>query len=95
MYAFPLTKYNYVVLPITFRYTNANEEGDFYDGLPADLPAYDDLTRDFGDPEEDCLEIILSVIESGTLALKSTRMLINQPLLLEKKEAINQFLKAY
>jgi len=95
MYAFPLTKYNYVVLPITFRYTNANEEGDFYDGLPVDLPAYDDLTRDFGDPEEDCLEIILSVIESGTLALKSTRMLINQPLLLEKKEAINQFLKAY
>ena len=44
MYAFPFINYDYVVLPVTFKYTNADNEGDFYNGISPDLEAEDDLT---------------------------------------------------
>ena len=94
MYALPFTDYNYVVLPVCFRYTNGNDEGDFYDGLVPDSYSEDDITRDFGDPQEDCLEETLNIMETGTPSAsrkKSTRGVY----LLETDRQINKFLRAY
>ncbi len=94
MYALPFTDYNYVVLPVCFKYTNGNNEGDFYNGLVPDSYLEDDATRDFGDPQEDCLEEILNIIETGPPSAsrkKSTR----DTYLLEPDRKINKFLKAY
>ncbi len=94
MYALPFTDYNYVVLPVCFKYTNANDKGDFYDGLVPDSYREDDVTRGFGDPQEDCLEEILNILENGTPSAsrkKSTRAAY----LLETDGKINKFLKAY
>ncbi|MBW6497965.1 MAG: hypothetical protein K0B09_06240 [Bacteroidales bacterium] len=55
----------YAFAPITFKTKNANDEGDYFDGIPVDVPAPDDLTRDFGDPEEGSLQIALAYILSG------------------------------
>ncbi len=60
---------NYIAWPVTFSYYNANNIGDFYDGLPATLPAEDDITRNFGDPQESSLKAILDYI-SGEVAPK-------------------------
>lgn len=94
MYAFSFTYYNYVVLPISFEYTNANDEGDFYDGLTPYIVEDDDLTKDFGDPEEACLAAVLNYIETGTIPLKykTTRL---QNRLIEQVRPINEYLKAY
>lgn len=57
----------YAFVPITFKTANANGEGDFFDGIPADALAPDDITRMFGDPEETSLKAALQFIETGSL----------------------------
>lgn len=95
MYAFEFRDYDYVVLPVCFKYTNADYEGDFYEGLSPSLPAEDDLTRDFGDPEEASLQAVLNYIETGAVPLKTTRYAGYPARLIESDHAINQYLKAY
>jgi C-terminal processing protease CtpA/Prc len=95
MYAFPLEPYNYVILPVTFRYTNANNEGDFYNGLMPSIEATDDLTRDFGDPEEGCLKAVLTYIGSGGMVEKSAGFPGRKNYLIEPVQASSQYLKAY
>jgi carboxyl-terminal processing protease len=55
----------YALAPITFKTKNADNEGDYFDGIPVDIPAPDDLARNFGDPEEGSLQIALAFILSG------------------------------
>jgi carboxyl-terminal processing protease len=52
-------------VPITFKTQNADDFGDFFDGLPADLFAPDDLSRAFGDPLESSLQQALAFITFG------------------------------
>lgn len=63
----PDPDYKYVFLPITFEFVNASDEGGFYDGMLPDVLANDDITRDFGDPEELSLKAAIAVLE-GTKA---------------------------
>lgn len=63
----PEPDYTYVFAPITFEYLNASDQGRFYDGLPPDVKAADDITHDFGDPEEASLKAAIALI-NGTKA---------------------------
>jgi hypothetical protein len=58
---------NYVVAAVAFKNVNADNFGDYFDGLPVNKVVADDLTRDFGDPEEGCLRQALSYFETGNL----------------------------
>lgn len=51
-----------VILPVQYKSANANDETDYFDGLPPTCPASDDLTRQFGDQEEDSLKTALHYI---------------------------------
>ncbi|TFH47588.1 MAG: hypothetical protein E4G92_04935 [Bacteroidia bacterium] len=63
----PDPDYKYVFAPITFEYVNASNQGGFYDGMIPDVLATDDVTHDFGDPNEESLKAALAVIEgTGT-----------------------------
>jgi len=71
-YPFPTTGtpepiYKYAFAPITFEYVNASDWGGFYDGIVPDVLANDDITRDFGDPEELSLKAAIAILE-GTKA---------------------------
>jgi C-terminal processing protease CtpA/Prc len=66
------------LIPITFKYTNRLGDGDFYDGLPADSYIEEDLSKDFGDPEEYLLKEVLYFIENDEFTgagKKKSRML--------------------
>lgn len=63
----PEPDYTYVFAPITFEYLNASDQGRFYEGLPPDVKAADDITHDFGDPEEASLKAAIALI-NGTKA---------------------------
>ncbi len=54
------------LIPITFRYMNRKNEGDFFDGLPANSYIEEDITKAFGDPEETLLQEVLYYIENGS-----------------------------
>jgi carboxyl-terminal processing protease len=58
---------NWAVVPITFKTTNADGIGEYFDGLPVDIPANDDIDKDFGDPEEASLKQALAFILSGSV----------------------------
>lgn len=70
----------WALAPITFKTRNANDEGDFFDGLPVDIPAPDDLSRDFGDPQETSLQTALAFILAGsTKGAPVMEPLVRQP----------------
>jgi hypothetical protein len=54
-----------VLRPVSFRTVNALGEGDFFDGLPVDCAAEDDLDTPLGDPSEASLAEALHYIETG------------------------------
>jgi carboxyl-terminal processing protease len=60
-------KSGYMLLPISFAYTNALGQADFINGFAPTYKAADDVTRDFGDPQEASLKAALTYIEKGTL----------------------------
>lgn len=53
------------VAPLSFEVLNAKMEGRYVDGIVADCHAADDLTREFGDPEEGMLAEALHVVRKG------------------------------
>ncbi|MDP4226354.1 MAG: S41 family peptidase [Bacteroidota bacterium] len=66
MYIFTYKDYSFV--PICFRITNANGQGDYYSGLKADSYVLDNIDKDFNDKTEDCFKQALYYIKTGTFA---------------------------
>ncbi len=59
----PKPDYKYVFAPVTFEYLNANNDGRFYGGMAPDVLAPDDITHDFGDPEEASLKAAINLLK--------------------------------
>jgi carboxyl-terminal processing protease len=57
-----------LLFPITFRLVNADGNTDYFDGLPADCWAEDDLFHQLGDPQEGMLAAALAYATDGTCA---------------------------
>jgi carboxyl-terminal processing protease len=66
MNVFDFDPYDYVLIPICFKLSNANNYGDYFDGLPPDAFADDDLRHELGSPEESCFKAVLEYIKTGT-----------------------------
>jgi carboxyl-terminal processing protease len=64
-YGFPVMG-NYV-FPVAIKNVNSVGFSDFFEGFTPDKTQTDDLTRDFGDPEEACLKTALNYIKTGVL----------------------------
>jgi C-terminal processing protease CtpA/Prc len=58
---------NYVVAPVAFQSFNANNFGDYFEGLTPDKIQIDDVSRNFGDTEEACLKDALNYLNTGVL----------------------------
>ena len=54
-----------VLYPVAFTLRNADGQGDFFDGIPADCTAADDVDRQIGDVREASLAEALHVIAHG------------------------------
>jgi carboxyl-terminal processing protease len=55
-----------VLYPITFQIANSKGYAGYFDGLPPDCPAVDDLAHALGDPEETSLATALGHVETGS-----------------------------
>jgi C-terminal processing protease CtpA/Prc len=69
MYVLEYEDKDYAAFPVCFKYTNALDVGDFYNGLQPDVLVNDDLTRDFGDPDEGMLKAAINYITSETMVV--------------------------
>lgn len=61
-----------IFFPVAFETVNADGQGGFFDGLPADCPAGDDLSRGLGDPGEASLAEALHVLRTGSCSAGAT-----------------------
>ena len=61
-----------VIAPVAFSIRNANDEGDYFDGLPATCRAADDLDHQLGDPEEASLREAMTFIATGACSLSGS-----------------------
>ena len=68
MYLFEYPQVNpiYAFVPVTFKLVNADNEGDYFNGIPVDEYAPDDITRDFSDRNEASLAEAISVLTGST-----------------------------
>ena len=59
-----------VLVPVAFSLKNANNEGDFFTGLPADCAAADDISHQLGDPAEASYAEALTFIRTGACSAR-------------------------
>ncbi len=64
---------DYVVAPVAFKTVNSAGEADYYTGFKPDFPEEDDLTKNFGDPNEKCLKVALEYLKTGKVITNSTK----------------------
>lgn len=63
---FPIRIDKYEVYYSMFQTKNVDGEGDYFDGMDPDATAADDVTRDFGDPDEVSTASAIAYITEGT-----------------------------
>ena len=75
-YGKPVGQYGFnfcekVLVPVAFSLKNVNNEGDFFDGIPVDCAAADDISHQLGDPEEASYAEALTVIRTGACSARA------------------------
>lgn len=60
----------YIFYPITFKMDNADNQGDYFDGIIPEKTVSDDISRDFTDRKELCLREAIYYLETGFLSSK-------------------------
>jgi len=66
---FPIPINDWYIFPVSFRTTNKNGEGNYFDGIPIDKQVGDGLNKDWGDREEASLASILKFINTGSFSV--------------------------
>jgi hypothetical protein len=54
--------------PITFKIVNSAGNGDYFSGIAPEKEAIDDITHDFSDRNEQCLNEAISYLETGSFS---------------------------
>jgi carboxyl-terminal processing protease len=75
-YGKPVGQYGFdfcdkVLYPVSFESRNASGEGGYFDGIPVDCPASDNLDRPLGDPTESSLAEALYFLRRGRCSPES------------------------
>jgi C-terminal peptidase prc len=75
-YGKPVGQYSFnfcdkVLIPVAFSLKNVNNEGDFFDGIPVDCAAADDISHQLGDPAEASYAEALTVIRTGACSART------------------------
>lgn len=66
---FPIPVDDWYIFPVSFRTTNKNGEGSYFNGMPLDKQVADGLNKDWGDKDEAALASILKYINSGSFSV--------------------------
>ena len=63
---------NWYIFPVSFRSTNKNGQGNYFNGMDLNSQVADGLDKDWGDVTETCLQSALSNITTGAYRVAST-----------------------
>ena len=62
---FPIPVGEWYIFPVSFRSTNKNAQGNYFNGMDVNSQVADGLDKDWGDITESCLQNVLSNISTG------------------------------
>jgi hypothetical protein len=63
---------DWYIFPVSFRTTNKNGEGSYFNGFPLDAQVADGLDKDWGDLNESALAAAVRFIITGSARLATT-----------------------
>jgi carboxyl-terminal processing protease len=66
---FPIAVDEWYIFPVSFKTTNSNGEGNYFNGLTVNNRIADGLDKDWGDVTESCLASVIKKISSGSYRL--------------------------
>ena len=96
MYILSVESIDLAILPVCFKTTNSVGYGDYFDGLLVDINGIDDLSHNWGDPEEELFKAAVNDILEPTATivsqLKSEKAASQQ---LFDYKGLNQIINAY
>ncbi|MBC7849107.1 MAG: hypothetical protein H7Y31_05195 [Chitinophagaceae bacterium] len=91
---FPIEAGDWYVFPVSFRSTNKNGEGSYFNGFAPDKVAADGLDKDWGNKDEASLASILKYIGTGTFGFAEVQGTTRSASVKEKIEQGNEKLSA-
>lgn len=71
MYVFEDESLNLAIVPISFTITNADDEGNYFEGIPVDYQITDDLSHDFGNIAESNFKAALDYIATNNFPART------------------------
>lgn len=66
---FPIPVGEWYIFPVSFKTTNKNGEGNYFDGFKVNSSVADGLDKDWGDVTEKCLANVIKNISTGSFRL--------------------------
>jgi carboxyl-terminal processing protease len=69
----------YFMWPVTFKTVNSLDQGEYFDGIFPAKVLTDDITHDFSDRRETCLNEAIHYLETGSVSSRSFNMSDMQP----------------
>ena len=88
---FPIGVGDWYIFPVSFRSTNKDGQGNYFDGIPLDSKSADGVDKDWGNVQENSLANVLSYISSGNfIPLSTTRSLGTSEDLSNKNKLFNE-----
>lgn len=66
---FPIPLDDWYIFPVSFRTTNKNGSGNYFNGITLDKQVGDGLNKDWGDKDEAALASVLKFISSGSFSV--------------------------
>jgi carboxyl-terminal processing protease len=79
----------YFIAPVTFKMVNKDDYGDYFGGIIPEEIIEDDITHDFYDRKELCLEQAISYLETGSFSTKGIQEFKRYPQFSEKPAWMN------
>jgi carboxyl-terminal processing protease len=70
---FPVPVGDWYIFPVSFRSTNKNGQGNYFDGMALNNQAADGLDKDWGDITETCLQNAIANITTGAYRVAATQ----------------------
>lgn len=91
---FPVDVEDWYIFPVSFKSTNKNGEGSYYNGIPVHSQVQDGLDKDWGDQDEACLARAMKFITTGTfqsrIAGKEDERYVEQPNITAVNQALDE-----
>ncbi len=76
---FPIPVGDWYIFPVSFRSTNKNGEGNYFDGLALTNQVADGLDKDWGDVTESAFASVIRYLSTGVFRIASTEVYKENP----------------